>query len=211
MRVDKKLIEAWAASSDNYAWNVSRAQGGRWDPTSGLVYHERRDLSPTLGRWMQQDPAGYVDGGSRYQFVRSRPISFSDPLGLCTDGATVLAFPIDRNATIAVSPTDAINPDQLNAIVNAADAVAFVAGKADGKNMMSHNAGIILDAAEELGKNVAPLRFVWVRMVRGTCVCGSWNWGDPQWFVVPLDPLGRGDTVDKGQLNRGIAKLRSGG
>ena len=38
--------------------------------------------SPTLGRWVQQDPAGYVDGASLYQVVRSSPASEVDPSGL---------------------------------------------------------------------------------------------------------------------------------
>lgn len=38
--------------------------------------------SPTLGRWMQMDPSGYVDGMNPYQFVRSNPETWTDPLGL---------------------------------------------------------------------------------------------------------------------------------
>jgi hypothetical protein len=38
--------------------------------------------SPTLGRWMQMDPAGYVDGANIYEFVKSNPIVGVDPSGL---------------------------------------------------------------------------------------------------------------------------------
>src|SRR5262249_49732758 len=31
-------------------------QGGRYDTTSGLYNFRNRDLSPSLGRWMQEDP-----------------------------------------------------------------------------------------------------------------------------------------------------------
>lgn len=34
-----------------------------------------------LGRWAQQDPAGYVDGPHLYQYVVSNPIKLIDPLG----------------------------------------------------------------------------------------------------------------------------------
>ena len=37
--------------------------------------------SPTLGRWVQQDPAGYVDGLNLYESAVSNPIGFLDPLG----------------------------------------------------------------------------------------------------------------------------------
>ena len=39
---------------------------------------------PNLGRWLERDPAGYVDGMNRYQVVRSNPISSVDPRGLAT-------------------------------------------------------------------------------------------------------------------------------
>jgi hypothetical protein len=38
--------------------------------------------SPTLRRWLEQDPAGYVDGLSLYQYVSSSPVNLVDPLGL---------------------------------------------------------------------------------------------------------------------------------
>ena len=35
--------------------------------------------SPTLGRWMQQDPMGYTESSSLYQFGRSSPEDKVDP------------------------------------------------------------------------------------------------------------------------------------
>lgn len=40
--------------------------------------------SPTLGRWMQQDPVGYMDGANSYQVVMDSPVNYVDPLGLET-------------------------------------------------------------------------------------------------------------------------------
>ena len=37
---------------------------------------------PTIGRWLQQDPEGYVDGQNAYQMERSNPVAFVDPFGL---------------------------------------------------------------------------------------------------------------------------------
>lgn len=48
--------------------------------------------SPTLGRWIQTDPKGYVDGLSLYEYVRSNPLKFVDPLGTASfvfDGQTL--------------------------------------------------------------------------------------------------------------------------
>ncbi len=38
--------------------------------------------NPELGRFMQRDPLGYVDGQGLTQYVSSNPIRFSDPSGL---------------------------------------------------------------------------------------------------------------------------------
>lgn len=38
--------------------------------------------SPTLGRWTQTDPQGYVDGLNTYQAYRSSPATLVDPFGL---------------------------------------------------------------------------------------------------------------------------------
>jgi uncharacterized protein RhaS with RHS repeats len=37
--------------------------------------------SPELGRWMEQDPSGYVDGLNPYQYERSAPTRWLDPDG----------------------------------------------------------------------------------------------------------------------------------
>jgi RHS repeat-associated protein len=41
-----------------------------------------RTYSPELGRWLQRDPLGPVDGVNVYQYVRSSPVLLTDPLGL---------------------------------------------------------------------------------------------------------------------------------
>ena len=45
-----------------------------------------RNYSPTLGRWINQDPAGYINGANTYQFVESNPVNAVDPWGLSTAG-----------------------------------------------------------------------------------------------------------------------------
>ena len=50
---------------------------------SGLYTVRFRTYSPTLGRWLERDPAGYVDGVDLYEYVRGGPIDAADPLGLC--------------------------------------------------------------------------------------------------------------------------------
>ncbi len=56
--------------------------GQRWDATTRLYHFLFRTCSPRLGRWLQRDPAGYVDGVSLVEYVGSAPMTWIDPLGL---------------------------------------------------------------------------------------------------------------------------------
>lgn len=75
------LTSGWSATTDSCNW-AFRWKGGRYDSGNGLYNFRNRDYSPTLGRWMQNDPAGYVDGANLYQAVLGAPIDNVDPLGL---------------------------------------------------------------------------------------------------------------------------------
>ncbi len=52
------------------------------DPETGLIYFRNRYYHPELGRFISQDPLGYVDGPSLYQHTLNNPINFRDPMGL---------------------------------------------------------------------------------------------------------------------------------
>jgi RHS repeat-associated protein len=49
---------------------------------SGIYTVRFRSYSPTLGRWLERDPAGYVDGMGLYEYVRGGAITAVDPWGL---------------------------------------------------------------------------------------------------------------------------------
>ena len=56
--------------------------GQRHDVAIGLYHFPFRTYSPRLGRWLQRDPLGYVDGVNMYEYVASRPLGMVDPTGL---------------------------------------------------------------------------------------------------------------------------------
>ena len=66
-----------SAYGNPFAWT-----GQRYDAGVNLYHFLFRSYSPRLGRWLQRDPLGYIDGVSLYQYVGSRPTFFTDPLGL---------------------------------------------------------------------------------------------------------------------------------
>jgi len=60
-------------------------QGQRYDSDAGMYYFRNRWYHPVLGRFMQRDPAGYVDGMGLYEFLGGHLISMNDPLGRAMD------------------------------------------------------------------------------------------------------------------------------
>ena len=57
-------------------------QGLLHDREFGLVYNRARYLHPRLQRFTQRDPLGYIDGMGLYEYVRSGPGTWLDPMGL---------------------------------------------------------------------------------------------------------------------------------
>lgn len=55
--------------------------GRRYDQESELYYYRNRMYSPTLGRFMQRDPKGYVDGMNLYAYVKNNPLKYLDAMG----------------------------------------------------------------------------------------------------------------------------------
>ena len=53
-----------------------------FDRESGLYTVRFRTYEMGLGRWIERDPVGYVDGMTLFQYVRSAPSFSSDPFGL---------------------------------------------------------------------------------------------------------------------------------
>jgi RHS repeat-associated protein len=61
-------------------------QGGFADPVTGLVHFGAREYDPRQGRWKQQDPLGWPEGGNRYEAMGGNPVGRVDPSGMITGG-----------------------------------------------------------------------------------------------------------------------------
>jgi RHS repeat-associated protein len=57
----------------------------RWDFYTQLYYYRFRDYSPLIGRFLQPDPLGYIDGLNLYAYVNNNPLNWLDPWGLAKD------------------------------------------------------------------------------------------------------------------------------
>ena len=58
-----------------------RYSGKECDDSTGLYYYGARYYAPWLGRWLNADPAGAVDGLNLFCFVGNNPVRFIDKKG----------------------------------------------------------------------------------------------------------------------------------
>jgi RHS repeat-associated protein len=75
-------------AKDPYAGSPENAigyAGYLFNPDEETYAVRHRTYHPDRKRWLQRDPAGYVDGPNLSQYVRSNPIVFSDIYGLDAD------------------------------------------------------------------------------------------------------------------------------
>lgn len=72
--------------------NVVGWDGYVFNAESGLYTVRFRTYEPGLGRWLERDPAYYVDGVNLYQYTASNPLDFIDPFGLRRCGPHVWAL-----------------------------------------------------------------------------------------------------------------------
>lgn len=55
--------------------------GRRYDSESGLWHYRNRMYSAELGRFLQRDPKGFVDGLNLYAYVKNNPLKYVDAMG----------------------------------------------------------------------------------------------------------------------------------
>ncbi|HEY4063111.1 MAG TPA: SpvB/TcaC N-terminal domain-containing protein [Puia sp.] len=60
--------------------------GKECDDNTGLYYYGARYYAPWLGRWLDPDPAGTIDGFNLYAFVGGNPVTYTDPTGMVKGG-----------------------------------------------------------------------------------------------------------------------------
>lgn len=69
--------------------------GQRYDEETGLYYYRARYLHPELGRFLNPDPKGFVDGMNLYEYAMSNPARYVDPRGTATEECSGASFSFD--------------------------------------------------------------------------------------------------------------------
>ncbi|MCC6229035.1 MAG: hypothetical protein IT432_07400 [Phycisphaerales bacterium] len=81
----KSALASGSISDANGPDNVFGYDGYVYNPDQALYTVRFRWYNATFGRWLQRDPAGYVDGMGLYAYANASPIDSLDPSGLDAD------------------------------------------------------------------------------------------------------------------------------
>jgi RHS repeat-associated protein len=85
------------SSEINNSW---RYASKHYDEETGFVYFGERFYDPSLTRWINPDPAGFIDGLNTYAYVGNNPLRFFDAYGLSDEDLHSLPNahrPMDRS------------------------------------------------------------------------------------------------------------------
>lgn len=69
--------------------------GRRYDGEAKIYYYRARCYSPNLGRFLNPDPKGFVDGMNLYEYAMSNPLRYVDPRGTSTKECSGANFSFD--------------------------------------------------------------------------------------------------------------------
>jgi RHS repeat-associated protein len=125
------LTGAWGArGSSSYAF-TNFFQGARFDSTTGLDNFRNREYSPTLGRWIQNDPLSYAAGDSNtYRALGNAPAATTDPLGLRAEMAQFAGpAPVEGTKWTGPGPMPSLRPQKPISLIG-----AFFQGGLEGAN-----------------------------------------------------------------------------
>jgi RHS repeat-associated protein len=85
------------------ASNNSITYSGRENDNTGLYYYRARYYSPTLQRFISEDPIGLAGGINTYAYVEGDPLTHIDPLGLAS-GTIALFAGVGGQITFGQNP-----------------------------------------------------------------------------------------------------------
>lgn len=82
-------------SSTGSATNWFRYTARQFDSDTALYYYRARYYDPTTGRFLSEDPIGFVGGINRYRYVGNNSLLYTDSSGLCPSNR------LDRKTALA--------------------------------------------------------------------------------------------------------------
>lgn len=100
----------WAGRNQTEAKYKTVKYSGKERDTTGLYYYGYRYYQPWIGRWLNTDPAGTVDGLNLYRMVRNNPVTLQDPNGLAPNDNENNSTRQAQYNELATEAVDRLNP-----------------------------------------------------------------------------------------------------
>ena len=104
-----------------------RFPGQYADKETNLAYNYFRDYDPSIGRYLQYDPAGFSGGLNPYSYTDSNPVAFVDPHGDSVIGGIAIAITAYMTYRIGMSLINAAAAAKMCGLEKDALAVAALA------------------------------------------------------------------------------------
>lgn len=104
--------------------------GRRYDSESNLWHYRNRMYSAELGRFLQRDPKGFIDGLNLYAYVKNNPLKYLDAMGTRARATGGRVDSLGGGLSTLWNKRGVIGSSIVNAISNAHPAAQMVFGVA---------------------------------------------------------------------------------
>ena len=113
---DQSGTLVWRGFYDAYGREMSvvgdvivpqRFMGQYKDEETGMYYNYHRYYDPSIGRYIQRDPLGFISGQNEYLYANANSQSYVDPQGLLYDQVAEIAAQAYAEAQAALVEVDA--------------------------------------------------------------------------------------------------------
>jgi RHS repeat-associated protein len=129
--------------------NFYRYTGREFDVETALYYYRARYYDPAAGRFLSEDPERFAAGVNNYAYVRNRPTSLRDPLGLCPiDDCKTKALEVAAASVVLDAVSAVPGVELLRAAGDAAEAVSEADSLYEGVEFASNMGSLGLTVTE---------------------------------------------------------------
>jgi RHS repeat-associated protein len=105
-------------NSTGSATNWFRYTARQFDSDTALYYYRARYYDPTVGRFISEDPIGFLGGPNFYRYASNRPTHFADPYGFSDRDVQTLISGINNSISSMTANGQRLDNGYLNNLIS---------------------------------------------------------------------------------------------